>query len=42
MQDRNSVVATDGDEVWGVCIVAGTNDVDECAMIVSEVHHRAR
>lgn len=38
-QDGNRVFATNSDEVWRVCVVAGTNDVDESAMVMSEVHH---
>ena len=37
-QDGDRVFATNGDEIGRVCVVAGPNDVDECAMVVSEVH----
>ena len=37
-QDGDRVLATNGDEVGRVCVVAGPHDVDECAMVVSEVH----
>ena len=37
-QDGDGVLATNGDEIGRVCVVAGPNDVDECAMVVSEVH----
>ena len=37
-QYGDGVVAAYGDDVRGVCVVAGTKDVDECAMVVSEVH----
>lgn len=38
-QDGDGVLAADGDQVRRICVVAGTNDVNECAMVVSEVHH---
>ena len=40
-QDRNRVLSTDSDEVWRVGVIAGTNDVNECAMVMSEVHQGA-
>jgi hypothetical protein len=38
-QHRYGVFASYGDEVGRVCVVAGTNDVDECSVIVSDVHN---
>jgi hypothetical protein len=37
-QYGDGVLAAYGDDVRRVCVVAGTDDVDECAMVVSEVH----
>ena len=32
------VFTTNGNEIWGVGVVAGANDVNEGAVVVSEVH----
>ena len=37
-QHGDSVLATNGDKIRRVGIIAGANDVNECTMVVSEVH----
>jgi hypothetical protein len=38
-QHRDGILAAYGDQIGRVCIVTGTNDVNECAVVVSEVHN---
>src|SRR6266702_279953 len=41
-QHGDGVSTANGDEIWGIGIVTGANDVNDCAMVVSEVHRTKR
>ncbi len=37
-QHGDGVFTANGDEIWGIGVVASADDVNECAVVVSEVH----